>query len=388
MSKGTPGDNYYMDFELIISRNCNLDCKYCFEKQKKRELMAIEQSQAIIDFIDSYVKNDFVFEKDYIHIDFNGGEPLLNERFIYNFIKLSKSLHKDFNYSLTTNGILINDELLELVRENDIHVQISLDGEKNIHDLNRTFYNGKGSFDLVFKKLLGIKKMGLDNNLIISLVFTPETVNKLSNNILFILNHGFHNITASICADYVWTDEKIKILKEQAKLLSNIYISFYERNISITISLFSNNIENTLLNFSKPICDAVSDYIAIVPSGNVLPCGGFVGCQNEDEIYIGNIYNGVEFNKLDFYIDKKNEDALNENHDCSKCSLLSRCQHNCFAINNRINKNLKKTCLPACLINQIFILESDKIINTMIENKNECFQKRYSSVFEKLEEKN
>ncbi|MCF0242326.1 MAG: SPASM domain-containing protein [Treponema sp.] len=178
----------------------------------------------------------------------------------------------------------------------------------------------------------------------------------------------------------VWSEEKIKSLKEQASMLGDIFISFYERNIPITISLISNYIENTLLNFSKPICGAVTDYIAIVPDGNILPCGGFVGCQNEDDMIIGNIYDGINLKNIEFYLDKSNEDALKVNNDCSGCKILKRCQHNCFAINNRINNDRNKTCLPACIVNQLFIIESDRVLNYMLETRNKCFFTKYDSV--------
>ena len=272
--------------------------------------------------------------------------------------------------------------MIAFIKDNQISLQISLDGNKETHDANRKFYDNKGSFDIVLEKLLKLKKENLSNSLIISLVFTPENVNYLYDNIKFILDLGFYNISTSICSDYEWITEKIEILEQQAKMIGKLYIDYFNNNIPITISAISNYIENTLLNFSKPICGAVSDYIAILPNGDLLPCGGFVGCFNEKDITIGNIKTGIIEKKVNFYLDKENIDALNINKACSKCKLLSRCQHNCFAINNRVNHNRNKTGVAGCIINKIFIMESDQVLSNLIENNNSCFMEKYKTVFE------
>ena len=79
-----------MDFELVVTRNCNLNCSYCFEGKKSNELMPILEQNRIIDFIDSFRQNNYVFNHEYVRVDFNGGEPLLNKEFIYSFVRLCK----------------------------------------------------------------------------------------------------------------------------------------------------------------------------------------------------------------------------------------------------------------------------------------------------------
>lgn len=376
-----------MDIELVISRDCNLDCKYCFEGKKSKDKMPLIYINQIIEFIDSYLKENFIYTKDYVRIDFNGGEPLLNENFIFAFINHAKSINKAYNYSITTNGTLLSKKVISFIKENNINLQISLDGKQNDHDYNRKYVNGTGTFKTVMKKLNKIKAEALLNKLIISLVFTPKNVSTLSDNVLYILNQGFFNITLSLCADYTWESDDIKELKKQAHIIGDIFISYYEMGNPITLSLISNYIENTLLNFAKPICGAITDYIAILPNGDILPCGGFVGSYNEKEMTVGNIKSGIDKKSLEFYLDKKNEDSLDVNKDCKKCKLLSRCQHNCFAINNRINKDRKRTTLAGCIVNQIFILESDRVINKLIESKNRCFYNRYKESLQNLGEK-
>ena len=121
-----------MDIELVISRDCNLDCNYCFEGKKSKDKMQLIYINQIIEFIDSYLKENFIYTKDYVRIDFNGGEPLLNENFIFAFINHAKSINKTYNYSITTNGTLLSKKIISFIKENNINLQISLDGKQRL----------------------------------------------------------------------------------------------------------------------------------------------------------------------------------------------------------------------------------------------------------------
>lgn len=172
-----------MTFEIVTTRNCNLQCKYCFEGKKQSILMPTSMIPMLLHFIEDFRKKEFISDNSSVHIDFNGGETLLNLMFIKQFLKTAENFK--FNYSFTTNGILINDEIINLINKYDIFLQISLDGNQKTHDYNRVYYDGTGSFDDVLKKLKLLQSKCKKDMFQIATVVTPETVQSFAENFDF-----------------------------------------------------------------------------------------------------------------------------------------------------------------------------------------------------------
>lgn len=368
-----------MTFEIITTRNCNLNCKYCFEGEKKDVFLSIDVIPEILDFIDSFLKNDFIYNKEYVRIDFNGGEALLNKKFIIEFMNKTKT--KNFDYSITTNGLLLDEDLINIINDNKIKIQISLDGRKISHDLNRQYYNGEGSFDAVFEKAILLKKKYWESFFSVSLVFTPETVYDLADNIKFLLENEFYEISFSPCLDFEWKENDIKEFDKQMKQIGKIYIDYMMNEKEIYLSQLSDAFDIILNNFQKSHCGACTDMITILPNGNILPCGGFVGCTNENEISVGNISNDLDYEKINFYVFQKKLKANDQ--DCNLCVLNSRCHHICFAVNNRIMHDRLKICPIICRLNQLSIIEADYVFDYLVKNNNKTFKRMYHGYFEK-----
>ncbi|MBP5519884.1 MAG: radical SAM protein [Treponema sp.] len=368
-----------MTFELVTTKECNLNCKYCFEGKKQKHYLSVETIPSILKFINTYIENDFIYNKNIIKIDFNGGEALLNKKFITEFINITKN--NGYNYSITTNGILIDDSLIELINKHKIDIQMSLDGKEKTHNLNRKFYNEQGSFDITFSKAKKLKERFWKKDFSISLVFTPDTVSYLAENIEYLLENGFHNISFCACLDYKWDANNIKEFGIQIKKIGKTYIEFLEKGEQIYLSQINNAIDIVLHNYPKPQCSACTDTIAILPNGNILPCGGFVGCENEDEIVIGNINKTFDLAKISDYLSP--QQFITQNEECNSCILNKRCHHDCFAVNNRIMHNKYKTCPDFCKLNQLSIMEADLVTDHLIRTKNKTFLENYNELFKK-----
>lgn len=364
-----------MNIELVLTRNCNLNCKYCFEGNKFNENMTSDMIPQINLFIQQYIKNTFVVNKESINIDFNGGEALLNKDFIINFIKESVSFN--YSYSITTNGVLLDDNFLEFISTNNIILQISIDGKKDTNDLNRLFYDGKGSFDLVYNNLIKIHEKYKKIILSLNMVYTPRTINFLSDNISFLLDNDFTNLSFCACADFNWSQTSIQQLKKQIRKIGKMYIRSFKDKKEIYLAQISDEIKNCFNGFSKTTCGACIDHLAILPSGNILPCGGFVGCKQEKDIIIGNIYSDINLKRISYY--QCNEDLVQYNNECKECALAPRCHNNCFANNLRINGNRKKIVDSNCLINQIIIIETDRLLAKLLKSKNQYFITKYET---------
>ena len=372
-----------MTFEIVTTRNCNLQCKYCFEGKKQSILMPTSMIPMLLHFIEDFRKKEFISDNSSVHIDFNGGETLLNLMFIKQFLKTAENFK--FNYSFTTNGILINDEIINLINKYDIFLQISLDGNQKTHDYNRVYYDGTGSFDDVLKKLKLLQSKCKKDMFQIATVVTPETVQSFAENFDFFIANGFTKITVVGCSDYLWTDNNYDEFEKQLHIIGDNYIKSFENNIFIDFSLFNKNIDNSLDGLIKRKCDAINGEIAILPDGNILPCGGFVGCQNEKNFYIGNIFTSIDENKIKLFL---SQSLKIKNESCKECNLFNRCQNDCFALNNRINKNILIPDESSCRINQIAIKESDRILAHFMTTKNKCFFEHNKNILERLEKKN
>lgn len=361
-----------MIFELVTTRDCNLNCNYCFEGKKNNMLMPDTSIKQIISFIESTKNRDFIYDKDEIRVDFNGGEALLNKSFLKKFIEQSENLK--YTYSITTNGTLIDQEIIDLINKYNINIQISLDGQKETHNHNRKFSNGEGSFDIVLSKLKQLQEKCQNTNISIACVVTPETVHCFSDNVAFLVENGFYDISTAPCSDYKWSMEDYEEYKKQIHSIGELYIKSIEENNYFSFNPFRRKIENTLRGLKKGKCDAIKGQLAILPDGNILPCGVFIGCENEENFYIGNIKDDFDIGKVNSFFKKY---SVIDYSVCEKCSIFGRCKNDCLALNNRVNKEMLKCDIVTCNINQIVIFEVDRILEYFVANRNKYFYKYF-----------
>lgn len=359
-----------MVFELVTTRNCNLSCKYCFEGKKYTNNMSVSSIEKIINFIEETKEKKIYYDNKNIEINFNGGETLLNKEFIFEFILKTKGL--GYKYTMTTNGILIDQSIIDLLHLYNIPIQISLDGKKESHNLNRKFQNGDGSFDIVLTKLKKINKSLKGNNITIACVVTPETLNNYYDNVKFIFDNKFYNIATTTCSDFNWTEINYNEYKKQLHLITEFYIKKIEEGCYFSFSPFEGLIKNALLGFKKGKCDAIFGQVAILPSGDILPCGVFIGSKNEKQFYIGDIEKGFNYKKIESYSSHQSKIDYSS---CKECSLFNRCKNDCMALNNRINNDIHKCDVVTCNINQIQIIEIDYILEHFSLNRNQTFYK-------------
>lgn len=336
--------------------------------------MSVSDIDQIVEFIERLKKSDILYDKKDIQIDFNGGETLLNKGFVMNFINRTKEL--GYRYTMTTNGCLIDQEIIDLLNTYNINIQISLDGQKKTHDLNRKFYNGEGSFDIVMKKLKEL--LSKCHNILITIVcvVTPDTVKDFAKNLKFLVKNGFYEIGTTVCSDYIWTEDDYKEYKKQLNIIGDFYIKCIEENNYFSFSPFRYKIENTLRGCVKGRCDAIKGQLAILPDGKILPCGVFIGCENEKDFYIGAINKGLDNKKINKIFDDITQIDYSA---CKQCSLFARCKNDCLALNNRVNKDMLKCDVVTCNKNQIEIFEVDRILEYFLTNKNKYFYKYFKN---------
>lgn len=175
-----------MEYIFYLTNSCNLNCKYCYEKNKINKVINFN-------VIEKLLKERVNSRERSTTVSFFGGEPLLEKQLIYDTVNLGNNITKNskhkFNYSLTTNGTLIDDEFIKFCKKNNITVGISIDGNAESHNLNRTSIANKESFDDVVKN----SKKCIESNLncMALPVVCLNNVKNLANNINFLVNLGF-----------------------------------------------------------------------------------------------------------------------------------------------------------------------------------------------------
>ena len=309
-------------FNIWVTENCNLCCTYCYEGEKR----CFDMNDEIIEKTISFVHENMEQNKSNM-INFHGGEPLLAIDSILKIINSCNSFGR-FSYSLTTNGTVMNDRILDELKKNKVYVSLSIDGKREVHDLNRKKSDGSGTYDYAVKSLEALQKREIDVR--VRMTVTPDTVPKLYNSVMSIAKLNAATIVAMIdLYDKRWTDAILDMLQEQLIMIYTVL-----KDSDKTEFTFYSDIKKRV---KRGLCDGGVTNFNISANGNIYP---WVCMVNDAEHIIGSVFNGIDnssLHKYKFYYDKRNQtcdDCKNE-YTC----LSMRCKY--------INKSLTGEYLTA-----------------------------------------
>lgn len=365
-----------MNYIIHLTQSCNLRCKYCYENKKEKEI-SFKNIQLLID-------NEIKEKSNYTILTFYGGEPLLRKDLIYdtiNYIKSKKSKTK-FYYGMTTNGTLLDEEFAEYIKQNDfLNIAYSFDGTEETQNLNRVTLKGEGSFSIVEKNAKNL----LENykNVIAMVVVTKNNINKLKENIEYLISLGFKNF--NLLFDYLqdWQDEDLKTIKEQYNKVAEIYYNKILKEEDIYISVFDEKIKTHVeegYNCNED-CNLGVKSINVGTDGNFYPCMQFVG---DKKYIIGNCEKGIDFTARKKLIEQSGK----ENEICKECSINKRCKHTCACKNYLTTKDINELSPIVCEFEKIIIEISDIMAEKLYkQNSNLFIQKYYNrnySMFKQL----
>ncbi len=330
---------YYPErlLRFYMTTECNMACTYCFEKNKVEhtELGEDDIINASRAFIELLKQEDGDY--DLIKINFFGGEPLLKFGTIKKLLPTLKTLFdnfgKPYKFTINTNGILLNNEIIEWILQNKVHVYLSIDGLKEQHDANRIFKNGEGTFDIVIKKLDMLIKAAseefLKKYLTILVTVNNENIYSARELAFYLKSLGVKNISlnaafscALSCDDTNWSilsEEKLDVfVKEVMKLRNELYPA------DVHIGGMWGYIPNRLQRGGLDFCQAVGHEIGITPDRFLYPCP--CTCDNTD--YAIGYLEGANFMFNEKYEKWKKRNSINIPN-CNKCSIGGICRGGC-----------------------------------------------------------
>lgn len=335
---------------LHVAHDCNLRCKYCFASQGDfkgdRSLMDYETGKKALDFL---LKNSG--NRKNLEVDFFGGEPLMNFDLVKKLVKYGreeeKKYNKHFRFTITTNGMLLNEEIEDFINENMDNVVLSIDGRKSINDEMRPTINDKGSYDIIVPKFQELISKRGDKDYFIRGTFTNENLD-FSKDLKDFYDSGFKKTSI----EPVVTDEKEpyaireehldKILNEYEKM-SKDYIELRKKDKDFSFFHFIIDLSQGPCIVKRTVgCGAGSEYVAVTPQGEIYPCHQFVG---EKEFLLGDVDRGIVNTELrDTF---KNSNVYTK-EDCPTCWARYYCSGGCHANAYYSNNDLSKPYKVGC----------------------------------------
>ena len=319
---------------LHVAHDCNLGCKYCFaeegEYHGRRAIMSYEVGRKALDFLIANSGN-----RRNLEVDFFGGEPLMNWEVVKQLVAYGRSKEKEFNknfrFTMTTNGMLMTDEVVDFLNKEMANVVLSIDGRKEINDKMRPTRNGKGSsYDIIMPKFKKFAKSRGDKSYYIRGTFTKYNLD-FANDVLHFADGGFKEISvepvvAAPEEDYAIHEEHLPQILEEYDRLAKEYIkrkkagngfNFFHFNIDLT--------QGPCVAKRLSGCGSGTEYLAVTPWGDLYPCHQFVG---QEQFLLGTVDTGItntevrdEFKLCNVYAKEK----------CRNCFARFYCSGGCAA---------------------------------------------------------
>lgn len=318
---------------LHIAHDCNLACRYCFAEEGEykgdRSLMSAEVGKKSLDFLVENSGNRVNLE-----VDFFGGEPLMNFDVVKEIVAYGRSLEKEhnkkFRFTLTTNGMLLNDEIMEFANKEMSNVVLSIDGRKEIHDLMRPTPNGKGSYDIILPKFQKFAKLRGDKSYYVRGTFTRNNLD-FCKDVLHMADLGFDEISiepvvAEEEAPYAIKEEDLPKIFEQYDLLAKEMIKREKEGRGFTFFHYMIDLTGGPCVAKRLSgCGSGTEYLAVTPWGDLYPCHQFVG---EDGFLLGNVYDGIQKQAL---VDEFKGCNVYTKEKCKDCFARFYCSGGCAA---------------------------------------------------------
>ena len=327
---------------LHIAHDCNLACNYCFAEEGEyhgdRSLMSYEVGKKALDFLIANSGNRVNLE-----VDFFGGEPLMNFQVVKDLVAYGRSQEKEhnkkFRFTLTTNGMLLNDDVMEFANKEMAIVVLSIDGRKEVHDFMRPTRNGKGSYDLIIDKFKKMAELRNQTNYYVRGTFTHHNLD-FSKDVLHLADMGFKQISAEPVVapedtDYAITEADLPKLFEEYDLLAKEMVKREKEGNGFNFFHFMIDMTGGPCLYKRLSgCGSGTEYLAVTPWGELYPCHQFVGME---EFKLGYVDTGIEKTEL---VDEFKLCNVYAKDKCRDCFARFYCSGGCAANSYNFHGNL------------------------------------------------
>lgn len=337
---------------LNIAHDCNLRCAYCFASTGDfgggRKLMSFETGKNAIDFL---IKNSL--DRENLELDFFGGEPLMNFDVVKQIVIYARSQEKEhnkhFRFTITTNGMLLDDDKIDFINKEMSNAVLSIDGRKSVNDNLRKRVDGTGCYDTILPKFKDLVAKRGDKEYYVRGTYTKYNLD-FAEDVYSLYNAGFDQISVepvvtSADKPYAITEKELPaVFKEYERLSAKIQES-KEKGEKFNFFHFMIDLDQGPCAIKRLRgCGCGNEYVAITPDGDIYPCHQFVGIP---EYKMGNIDEGT------FNADMKSEFAaahIYNKPECKKCWAKFYCSGGCNANNYQYTGDIHNSYKISCEI--------------------------------------
>lgn len=334
---------------LHLAHDCNLRCRYCFAGQGDfggdRDLMTPEVGRAAIDFLMRASGH-----RRHVEVDFFGGEPLLNRPVMLDLVDYGRArareAGKEIKFTLTTNALLLDEELQCFIGANDLAVVLSVDGRPQVHDRMRPTAGGEGSYRRVVERCLQFVHSPYCGEHYIRGTFTHYNLD-FAADVRHLAEAGFEHLSvepvvAGAGTDYALRDEDVPVLEAEYEKLTRYLLERYRQGRPVEFFHFNIDLEDgPCLPKRLTGCSAGSEYLAVTPAGLLYPCHQFVGRAG---YLVGNVFDGVEEGTTNMFAHAH----IYNKKACHKCWARFHCSGGCHANALAFNGNLLEPYQLGC----------------------------------------
>lgn len=318
---------------LHVAHDCNLACKYCFagkgEYDGPKGLMSFETGKRALDFLveQSGTRHN-------LEVDFFGGEPLLNWDVCKKLVEYGRSIEKKYNknfrFTVTTNGVLLNYEIMDFCNKEMGNVVLSLDGRKETHDRLRITRKNTGSYDMIIDKFKKFAQSRNQKDYYMRGTYTHFNTD-FSKDVIHMADEGFKELSIEpvVCdpsEDYALKDSDLPVLKEQYEILANEMLRRYRKGNGFTFYHYMIDLDAGPCIVKRVSgCGVGTEYMAVTPDGELYPCHQFVG---DEKFLLGDIWNGVKNKNV---LEQFENCNVYSHKECKDCFAKLYCSGGCAA---------------------------------------------------------
>lgn len=335
---------------LNVAHDCNLYCEYCFASKGNfggnRELMSLDVGKMAIDFLIEKSGS-----RHNLEVDFFGGEPLMNFDVVKQIVEYARSIEKDYNknfrFTITTNGLLLDDEKIDFINKEMSNVVLSIDGRPEVNDRLRKTVNGKGSYSIIVPKFQKLVAGRGNKDYYTRGTFTKYNMD-FANDVLHLADLGFDQISVEPVVsdsrlDYSIREEDLPIVFKEYERLANVILERRKNNKGFNFFHFMIDLNQGPCVIKRLRgCGCGNEYIAVTPNGDIYPCHQFVG---DKKFKMGNLKENNFNNDLKLDFSRTN---IYTKPDCKNCWAKFYCSGGCAANSNKYENDIRSSHKISC----------------------------------------
>jgi len=360
-----------MKLTLFVNHLCNLRCTYCYTGEKVDRRMPDEVMRRAIDFAVNTTT------QGYLLLAFFGGEPLLEPKLIAGALRhardrcIEKKLQ--LHTAMTTNGTVLDDERVALLKKHGFRVKLSMDGGRAAQDANRRFVNGRSSYEVVAGGLRRLVAAGIPT--VVGAVLDPNNAHLLGESFDELVALGATHVTFAPNYTADWSEAARARLEQGLTALGDRYLAHLRAGREVRVDPLVGKIVTHLDRgaAARAICRFGVSELAVAPSGRLYPCDRLVNQDDDDAVCIGDLERGLDLEKRDRLLPARREEPPM----CDGCELKARCKRFCGCANYETTGDPGAVSPVVCAFEQAFIDEADRVGNVLYAERNPVFLKQF-----------